>query len=328
MKIVEMRKRWLPFIMIAAVLIGSMGNAGIVGAKKIYRTYRMTVGGKIYLKMTTSKRVSWSSSNKRVATITKHSGVVKAKRAGKTTICGKYGKKRVYIRIIVRKKPTSPKPETEPEPEETPTSTMASSPTPKAKTSEELAENIKVETKRLSSGRILFTIKNQNSEYVHGAEVTLSLYNSAGVFLKDYKVHAEFLKKDGGEYYEVAEPDSVLERMDVSKVVISKKEVEQNEKSMYAGDGVEGNIRLGSGNDKKAYVTLKNNTVATAYCRFVILYFDDTQNIIDAVQGFARIEPGETFEGSYNKANNYYNDDYMSFNSSALKWTASDTNSY
>lgn len=320
----KMRKIWLPFIMIAAVLIGSMGNINRVDARK---TYRMTVGGKLYLKINTSKRISWSSSNKRVATVTKHGGVVKAKRAGKTTICGKYGKKRAYAKIIVRKKQVSPGPETKPEPEETPKPTMSPSPspTPKVKTPEEIAENIKVEAKRLSSGRILFTVKNQNPEYVYGVDVTLSLYNSAGAFLKDYVIYAQFLKKDGGEYYEVVQPDSVFERMDISKIVVSKKQVEQNEKSMYIGDGVEGNIHLGSGSDKKVYVTLKNNTVTTAHCRFAVLYLDDAQNIVDAVQGHAKIEPGETFESSYNKANNYYSEDYISFSSSVLKWTASDT---
>lgn len=321
----KMRKRWLPFIMIVAMLIGSMGNINRVNARK---TYRMTVGKKLYLKINTSKRISWSSSNKRVATVTRHGGIVKAKRPGKTIICGKYGKKRAYAKIIVRRKQVSPKPEPKPEPEETPRPTMSPSPTPKVKTFEEIAENIEVEAKRLSSGRILFTVKNQNSEYVYGVATTLSLYNSAGAFLKDYTIYAQFLQKNGGEYYEVVEPDSTFERMDISKIVVSKKEVEQNEKSMYIGDSVEGNIRLGSGNDKKAYVTLKNNTVTTAHCRFVVLYLDESQNIVDAVQDFAKIEPGETIERSYNKANNYYNNDYISFKSCTLKWTASDTNAH
>ena len=58
----------------------------------------------------TSKKVSWKSSNKKIATVkykSKYVGKVTAKRNGAVTITAKFGKKKLYARITVKKVPGS-----------------------------------------------------------------------------------------------------------------------------------------------------------------------------------------------------------------------------
>ena len=72
-------------------------------------TITMTVGDKLTLKATvkpkkSTQKVKWSSSDKSVATVSK--GVVKAKKAGKTTITATSGKKKAKVTVeVVEKTP-------------------------------------------------------------------------------------------------------------------------------------------------------------------------------------------------------------------------------
>ncbi|MBE5957249.1 MAG: hypothetical protein E7254_00090 [Lachnospiraceae bacterium] len=62
---------------------------------------------KLVLKNVKAKKVKWSSSNKKVAKVSKK-GVVTAKKAGKATIKAKYKKKTYKAKIIVKKKNHTP----------------------------------------------------------------------------------------------------------------------------------------------------------------------------------------------------------------------------
>lgn len=62
----------------------------------------ITVGGSVTLRIKgTKKKVKWSSSNKKVATVSSK-GVVKGKRVGKTTITAKVAKKSLKCKITVK----------------------------------------------------------------------------------------------------------------------------------------------------------------------------------------------------------------------------------
>lgn len=56
----------------------------------------------------TSKKATWTSSNKRIATVTKKGGNVVTKRAGRVTITAKVGSKKVKCRVTVKKAPAKP----------------------------------------------------------------------------------------------------------------------------------------------------------------------------------------------------------------------------
>lgn len=75
------------------------------------KTMKITVGKKKTLKVLhASKKVKWSTSNKKIAKIVKKSGkknqkvVIKAKKAGKCYVKAKIGKKTLKCKIIVKKK--------------------------------------------------------------------------------------------------------------------------------------------------------------------------------------------------------------------------------
>ena len=78
--------------------------------KKLNKTqYVLAKGGKVTLKATISpkkakkgNKVTWKSSNKKVATVSK--GTVKAKKAGKTTITAKVSGKTFKCSVTVKKK--------------------------------------------------------------------------------------------------------------------------------------------------------------------------------------------------------------------------------
>lgn len=71
--------------------------------KTVYLAPKMTVK----LKVTgTKKKVTWKSSNKKVATVSKK-GKVTAKKKGKVTITAKVGGKRLKCKVIVEKKATN-----------------------------------------------------------------------------------------------------------------------------------------------------------------------------------------------------------------------------
>lgn len=56
----------------------------------------------------TSRKATWTSSNKRIATVTKKGGNVVTKKAGRVTITAKVGSKKVKCKVTVKKAPAKP----------------------------------------------------------------------------------------------------------------------------------------------------------------------------------------------------------------------------
>lgn len=107
-----MKKRICVFFMVLALVAGVLGNGSQVQAAKVRLNMTkktLTVGKTVTLKVKgTKKKVKWSSSNKKVASVSSK-GKVKAKKAGKATITAKVGKKKYKCKITVKKKKTSTK---------------------------------------------------------------------------------------------------------------------------------------------------------------------------------------------------------------------------
>ncbi|MCR5654001.1 MAG: Ig-like domain-containing protein [Ruminococcus sp.] len=84
------------------VIVKAAAKKKIVLSKK---SASLTVGKKLTLKLKNAKssKVKWTSSNKKVAAVTKK-GVVKAKKKGKATITAKYRGKKYKCKITVKKK--------------------------------------------------------------------------------------------------------------------------------------------------------------------------------------------------------------------------------
>lgn len=102
------RKRILSVILALGMLFGLVTPVSSQAAKKAPKLNKkkltLTVGDTAKLKVkNTKKKIKWSSSKKAVATVTKK-GKIKAKKAGKTTITAKVGKKKLTCKVTVKAK--------------------------------------------------------------------------------------------------------------------------------------------------------------------------------------------------------------------------------
>ena len=100
-------KKILAIVLAFVLSISMIPTINVSAAKKVkLNKTKVTiyVGKTVTLKLRSNKRkVKWSSSNKKVATVSKK-GKVKGKKAGKATITAKVGKKKYKCKITVKKK--------------------------------------------------------------------------------------------------------------------------------------------------------------------------------------------------------------------------------
>lgn len=100
-------KKSLSFLLVLTLIISLTGAASVQAATKIKLSASkktLYVGKSFTLKLTgTTKKVTWSSSKKSVATVTSK-GKVTAKKAGKATITAKVGSKKYTCVVTVKKK--------------------------------------------------------------------------------------------------------------------------------------------------------------------------------------------------------------------------------
>lgn len=97
-----MRNLFKTFVLLLLICMIPTGTAK---AARINRKKVTTEPGKIIVLSITSQtqNAKWSSSNKKVATVSKY-GIVKAKKAGKCTITGTVGSKKYTCQVTVKKK--------------------------------------------------------------------------------------------------------------------------------------------------------------------------------------------------------------------------------
>lgn len=104
----KMSKKTMAFFLILAMLTLTCTTKHTVNAGNVYLNYSwymITAGSSFDLKvMGTSKKVKWSSSNKKIASVNKK-GKVTAKKAGKVTITAKVSRKKYKCKVTVKKNP-------------------------------------------------------------------------------------------------------------------------------------------------------------------------------------------------------------------------------
>jgi uncharacterized protein YjdB len=100
-------KKKIAIVLTLILSISMIPTMDVSAAKKVKlsrTTVTIYVGKTVTLKLKNNKnKVRWSSSNRNIATVTKK-GKVKGKKAGKTTITAKVGKKKYRCRVTIRKK--------------------------------------------------------------------------------------------------------------------------------------------------------------------------------------------------------------------------------
>lgn len=134
-------KRILAIMLTLVLSISMIPTINVSAAKKVKLNKTKAtiyVGKTVTLKLKNNKnKIKWSSSNKKVATVTSK-GKVKGKKAGKATITAKVGKKKYKCKVTVKKKvvkqttpQTIPQPieKTTTKPSEQPTTNITEEPT-------------------------------------------------------------------------------------------------------------------------------------------------------------------------------------------------------
>ena len=102
-------KKWIAVMLITSLTLSgvSVDNAAAAGRKKMAinkKKMELKVGGKQKLKVKNAKKkVTWRSSNKKVASVSKK-GLVKAKKAGKAKITARVAKKKFVCNVTVKEK--------------------------------------------------------------------------------------------------------------------------------------------------------------------------------------------------------------------------------
>lgn len=101
------RNRCMLLIVMFIFIIAMPITANAATLKLSKKKATLTVGKTVQLKVNgTKKSVKWSSSNKKIATVSKK-GKVKGKKVGKAVITAKVGKKKLKCKITVKKKKTT-----------------------------------------------------------------------------------------------------------------------------------------------------------------------------------------------------------------------------
>ena len=100
-------KKGFAVILIFVLSISMVPTINVSAAKKVKLNKNKAtiyVGKTISLKLKNNKKkIKWSSSNKKVATVN-NKGKVKGKKAGRTTITAKVGKKKYKCKVLVKRK--------------------------------------------------------------------------------------------------------------------------------------------------------------------------------------------------------------------------------
>ncbi len=252
------------------------------------------VGKTTKLKVTgTKKKVKWSSSKKKVATVSQK-GLVKAKKAGKTTITAKIGKKKYCCKVTVKAnlvtKPDSQKATTDPNANSTqPTATPAV-----IKSNEELAQGLTVSTQQGQDGSMLFSVKNNNECMVPYATLTAT-WKTEGGYEKKKDMVIYFL--GAGETFYASQASTTTYDDSQEKYVYVKNDMSSVQ---YSSIVVDKDYAQATDETATMEVTYEENKDVTSYdcgvsakvynrgtksytdMRFVVAYYDAAGNLISA----------------------------------------------
>ncbi|MGN0153999.1 MAG: expansin EXLX1 family cellulose-binding protein [Lachnospiraceae bacterium] len=207
-----MKKQMMVYGMVVFMLLGLWGNVQSVEAKtRLNKTkVTLTVGKSVTLKMKgTTKKPKWTTSNKKIATVSKV-GKVKAKKAGKVTITAKIGKKKYCCQITVKNVSKNTTEETASEENKTTEEEKANEEkTTEEKTTEEQGSTPSDSTSSADAGE--YSIDN-----VHSGEGTYYDRTSGGAANLDYMEasyytaamnNEDYMNGLAGAYIEITDKD-------------------------------------------------------------------------------------------------------------------------
>ena len=337
--------RRILIMLIVAIVSICLGNFFPVGyTKKTLSADAMKVismrAGKTkkYVYKKSRKVRRWKSSNTKVVTLKKvgrKSVKIKAKRKGNAVITGYTSRGKIKIKIRVKKKKSA----SSANDNSNNSSSSSSSSAPTVSSSDvhkkKLEENIAGSVQRLSSGKILFKVTNNNNEFIYKADVTFGLYDYEGNYLDKYVVNAKYLYADGGFYFDCTNPepywgaDSALEKVVFSKIKVIKVEVttDENCHPMTEADIMGEVIEVQENDKNKRMVQLKSNASKSAWVEWTVIYEDESGNIVDAYTNYGSktLNSGEKYNDYIDEEiNHYYTQELITYEKVKVFWNAAD----
>ena len=259
------------------------------------KTATIKVGKTVKLKVKgTKKKVKWSSSKKKVATVSKK-GVVKGKKAGKTTITAKVGKKKLKCKVKVENvNKTSGKATTTTPSPTVPPATGESKSNVDSLSTDQLAANVDVMMEKIKSG-VLLSVTNRNTVWLASAKINYSLKDSSGTIIETGQRTFYGLKP--GSTQKIAETPFYSEeeaaRVDVSKSIVSKT-VEYSAYAKYTDQSGKTFVTADKTIDGDIAYTLKNSASEKVETKLTIFYYDANKKLVDAETTTVYLNANET----------------------------------
>lgn len=274
----------------------------------------LTVGDTCRLKLKgTSKKAKWTSSKKKIATVSA-AGKVKAKKKGKTTITAKLSGKTYTCQVTVKKAsapelPAAPDetsaPVTPINAEEDPSDTAATS--TEDTSSEPSVKNLSITARKLYS-HVLLTITNQNDCWLSAVEVNYDFYDKDDEFLS-YGAGSLLSMMPGETQYIALDP--LLETTSDINLVHSELTVnieKGNPLSVYdSTTAITHTIEKDTETDYT--LSLTNPTDSYVEGSYIIFFYDQKKNLLDAYQNTFSINAEDYIEEYFTEPS-YYDEEY------------------
>ncbi len=309
-------KRIIVLLMAVAIVSGCVAPADDTYAKM--KKYKLYVGQSKKFSITNTKKVKWKSYNKWVATISKK-GVVKARHAGKAKMRAKFGRQKLFFKIVVKNNKSGRAASNSYVPANPSVPT-----TPTVSIEDQIASQINVSFSKLQSGGMLFTVKNNSPYFVQQAKIKITYCDFANRDIKTDTIHVLYLKANG-EGYSVEEYVNGAE-----SIIVNSIDIEYNEqcydRSAYVDMALKYDYKY---SQYFAESEITNRTADELYYTYVVLYQDSAGNIIDADGGYSFFQPygysikpyctDDCFRGSpYSE----FTGKYMPYSYATIIWSA------
>lgn len=276
----------LALLMGTVISVGAPAEAKLSGTKK----YTMLVGNqaKWVIFGAGGKKIKFKSSNKKIATISK-SGIIKAKKKGKCTLTAKVGKKSLKCKLTVKAatKITTPAPVVTKAPVVTTAPVATPTAVPDTIINNQLAANIAITKTVLSSGKLLYTVTNNNTLQIWMTKLNMMYYNAQGGVQGTGYETVRYL--DPGETRYVVVRGKT--EYDLSKTVASI----TCEYSKYLSKAkVNVTCTAEANSDGDVIITIVNPNTVKANMEGVVLFKDATGAVVDAKDIYEILDPGAT----------------------------------
>ena len=249
----------------------------------------VAVGKKVSLKVKgTTKKVSWTTSKKAIASVSKK-GVVTGKNAGKATITAKVGTKKFRCKVTVKK-----------------------SSKVKTLSNTQLAANCSFRVTKYKKG-VLLSVKNNNSQTLDYVGANYILKTSNGTVIETGREGFNCLGVRDTFETSINLDEEKLADLDISKSVVKCTVVQnadgkhyQNMKK-YLSESVSETDKVGTLN-----YSVKNTSSNYIEVYISIYYYDNAGNLVDVYWRWISLNPKqESLEEPLSAPNSYNNGEYV-----------------